>query len=140
LQNLFKQIIHFFIYSGIGWIIDMFIYTVLTKLGLNLVIANIISALIAATYVYFISTRKLFVNNSKISLKLKYIIFIIYQIILIVTSSYLILFIANLLSNINLINNINILINNIEIIAKVINTPITMTINFIVMKSLIEKL
>lgn len=137
LLNQFKR---FLLTSGIGWLIDFGIYSIITSfLGINILYANIISSIPAVTFVFIISTRKTFTNgDSNLSLRMKYIIYIIYQLILL-------LFISNLGQYLFYILNRNLLITMIvgeymKIFVKIIITPITMTINFLVMKFLIEKL
>lgn len=137
MRNLIKQALKFFGISGIGWLIDVMIYTILTNLlNIHITIANIFSSFVAVTFVFLTSTRRLFINNSKINLKSKYIIYILYQVILVLTTSYL----MSLLKTALLGFDIAFITNNINLTVKIIITPITMCINFIVMKNLIEKI
>ena len=137
MKEIIKQAMKFFGISGIGWILDLIIYTILTNLlNVHITIANIISSFVGVTFVFLTSTRRLFINNSKINLKLKYIIYILYQIVLVLTTSYLMSLIKTELINLN----IEFIINYINLIVKIIVTPFTMCINFIVMKNLIEKI
>ena len=137
MKNLIKQALKFFGISGIGWLIDVIIYTILTNiLNIHITIANIFSSFVAVTFVFLTSTRRLFINNSKINLKSKYIIYILYQVILVLITSYL----MSLLKTSLLGFDIAFITNNINLIVKIIITPITMCINFIVMKNLIEKI
>jgi len=133
---LLKQIVKFVGISGIGWILDFFTYTSLSFCSHNIVINNIISSWIGVTFVFIFATRKVFKNNSRISLKKKYAIYLVYQLILI----YLI---SKLLGYINSYIISNVMIEEIlrlsTVISKVIITPITMIMNFIVMKSIIER-
>lgn len=137
-KPLLIQAFNFFCISGIGWLIDMSIYTILTSFTqTNTIVANIISSIVSVTYVYVISTRKTFINAStNINLKKKYMFYIIYQICMILFSSTMIGKIANIFSNVS----IEFLAKNSKIMAKIIFTPITMIANFIFMKLLIEKL
>ena len=135
-MKIIKQAFCFFGISGIGWLIDFSIYIILSNLlNINVDIANMISSFIGVSFVFFISTRKVFINN-KISLRIKYIIYVVYQILLIVIFSKIMLFLNNWLLELNwpFINNY------ISIVVKIIVTPFTMIINYIVMKLLIEKL
>ena len=66
MKEIIKQAFKFFVVSGIGWIVDMIIYIVLTSIGLPIVISNIISASLAATYVYLVSTNKIFENRAHV--------------------------------------------------------------------------
>lgn len=135
MKKLIKQALNFFGISGIGWILDFIVYTILTSLfKINVDISNMLSSLVGVTFVFFVSTRKVFINNSKINIKIKYIIYIVYQIVLIFTASKIMLLLKDYLINIDLIAKY------INIIVKIIITPFTMIINFIVMKNLIEKI
>ncbi len=136
MKMLLKQIVKFVGISGIGWLLDFFTYTSLSFCSHNIEINNIISSWIGVTFVFIFATRKVFKNNSRISLKKKYAIYLAYQLILI----YLI---SKLLGYVNSYIISNIMIEEIlrlsTVISKVIITPITMIMNFIVMKSIIER-
>lgn len=137
MKNLIKQGIGFIGISGIGFIIDFIIYNVLSSLlPINVNICNMISSFIGVSFVFIVSTRKIFINNSKIDIKLKYIIYIVYQLILISLVSYIMLILKNYLLGID----VDLITKYVNIIVKIIITPFTMIINFIVMKKLIEKL
>lgn len=136
-NNLFKQIIKFVGLSGIGWVLDFCTYAFLGLISANLILNNTISSWVGVTFVFIFATRKVFENNSKIPLRWKYIIYLLYQCVMI-------FFISKLLSVINggMIANINVdLIKSFSaIISKILVTPITMVVNFFVMKCVIEKL
>lgn len=137
-KKILEQIIRFVGVSGIGWILDFLVYTVLGSVSENVVLNNIISSWIGVTFVFNVATRKIFKNNSKISLKWKYLIYIVYQMVLI-------LLISRLLGHVNqfIILHMGVaqLISRISIIiSKIVVTPITMVLNFIVLKNVIEKL
>lgn len=138
MKKIFFQAIKFFGISGIGWLIDMVIFTALTNLEVNTILSNIISSLVAVTFVYFTSTKKIFINkNEKINLNKKYVVYIIYQVLMILASSTLIGLINN---GIILYINYEIFLKYSKIIAKILVTPLTMICNFIFMKLLIEKI
>ena len=132
-----KQAFMFFGISGIGWLMDMTIYTVMANLTkVEPMIINIVSSIVAVTFVYITSTKKLFVNKKNaISLKKKYIIYVVYQIFIILLSSYIIGILALGLGGFNY----SFIIKFAKIIAKIVVTPFTMVINFLFMKFLIEK-
>ena len=123
--------------SGIGWILDFLTYTILGFISSNVVVNNIISSWIGVTFVFVFATRKVFQNQSQISLKWKYLIYLGYQVLLI-------LLISKLLGQVNefilVHNTIRIIGRFSTIISKILVTPITMVLNFIVMKSVIERL
>ncbi len=137
MKELLIKVLKFIGFSGIGWLIDTTIYMILTSIfKLNIDISNIFSSLVGVTFVFIMSTRKIFVSNSKINIKIKYLIYVIYQVILILTASKIMLLLKDIITplNIALINKY------INIAVKIIITPFTMIINFIVMKLLIEKI
>ncbi|MEQ3340752.1 GtrA family protein [Clostridium butyricum] len=130
----------FIIVSGIGWLIDFSIYLFLTiKLNLIVGYANFISGIPAITFVFFISTQKIFKNKLEgIGLKKKYFMYFIYQIFLMLAVSW----IGQLLYKNILSSDIFFLVKEssyLKIIIKIIITPITMFLNFCVMKLLTEK-
>ena len=138
MKKLIKQAFGFIGISGIGWIIDLVVYTILTSLlEVDVNIANMFSSFVGVSFVFIISTRKLFINNSKINIKIKYIIYIVYQILLISGASYVMLLLKDYILD---LTSIDLIVKYIDIIVKIIITPITMLINFIVMKFLIEKI
>ena len=139
LKKILKQFINFLFLSGIGWLIDFTLYLLFSNIfNLKIIYSNILSSIPAVTFVFFVSTRKIFSkNNSRISLKEKYLIYFLYQLILIVLISIWAQYLYLLsLKNISM----NIELKFLKIIIKILITPITMLINFIVMKFLIEKL
>lgn len=137
MKNLLKQAVKFVGLSGIGWILDFLTYTILGFISSNVVVNNIISSWIGVTFVFVFATRKVFQNQSQISLKWKYLIYLGYQVLLI-------LLISKLLGQVNefilVHNTIRIIGRFSTIISKILVTPITMVLNFIVMKSVIERL
>ena len=139
-HKLFHQFKTFLFTSGIGWIIDFSLYSIFTTfLGISVLYANMISSVPAVTFVFIVSTRKTFSNNAtNISLKQKYFIYIIYQFILLLIISNLGQWLFDIMKTIPWI--VRILDGYIKVFIKLIITPVTMTINFLVMKGLIEKL
>ncbi|GAA0077146.1 hypothetical protein UT300005_15240 [Clostridium sp. CTA-5] len=141
LNKIVKQFLKFILISGTGWIIDFSIYYIITsKLGLYVGVANVISAIPAITFVFIVSTKKIFSNtSSKFSLPQKYLIYFLYQIILISLISSLAQVIFNRVSTTTLMNYLFIS-SNLEMLVKIFITPVTMLINFFIMKVLSEKL
>lgn len=140
IKKIVMQIVGFLLVSGTGWLMDFSIYLFLTlKLNFALGYSNFASALPALTFVFFVSTRKIFTNTTKkLSLKRKYIIYFLYQMILIIIVSSVGQFLYSIIYASNLYN-IMAINENLKIIIKLIITPITMILNFCVMKILAEK-
>ena len=136
LRDLLRQALRFIGLSGIGWLLDFAVYTLLSIKASNLAAVNMISSLVGASFVFIFSTRFVFRNNHRIPLIWKYCVYIVYQVILIVLISLL-------------LSRINVLICACApsfiaafsaVLSKIIVTPITMTLNFFVMKLAIEKI
>lgn len=134
---MIKQAVRFIGLSGIGWIMDFGTYTGLGVVSPNLVINNIISSWVGVTFVFAFATRRVFENTSAISLKWKYLIYLVYQCILIY-------FVSRLLNIINgaILSSIEVEVIRCfsTILSKIIVTPVTMVLNFYVMKGVIERL
>lgn len=137
MKKLLVQAIRFVGLSGIGWILDFSVYALLGLVSSNAVLNNIISSWVGVTFVFAFATRKVFQNKSNIPLKWKYLIYILYQCVLIYFVSKLLglvdSFIVTYIS-VELIKKFS------AIIAKILITPITMIMNFFVMKGVIEKI
>lgn len=83
-MKVLKQAFKFLGISGMGWILDLIVYIMLTSsFTVNVDVSNMISSFVGVTFVFLLSTRKVFINNSRINLKIKYFVYIVYQIILI---------------------------------------------------------
>ena len=135
-MKLFNKMLKLFGVSVAGWIIDFSIYNLLLFLfDIDVAVINIISSLIGVTFIFIFSTRRIFESSNGLSIKLKYIVYIVYQIVLILSVSEILPIFKNyLLSSDNLI-----FVNYANAIAKILVTPITASINFVFMKWLMEK-
>ena len=138
MKKVIIQALQFFGISGIGWLLDMFVFTTLTSLiNLEPLIANLISAGIAATVVYILATKKIIINREGgLSLKFKYILFILWQVLIIISFSFFISELSKFIGNFDweLISEYS------AVLSKILLTPVTMILNFVFMKLLIEKL
>ncbi len=136
LRKLLNQFIRFLFVSGTGWLIDFSLYFIFTNiLKYEVFYSNILSSIPAITFVFIVSVKKIFKKKENgISIRKKYIIYFLYQMLLI----FLISLLGQSLYLIIVENNMEARI--IKIIIKIIITPITMIINFFVMKFLTEKL
>ena len=136
-KKLFSQFIKFLFVSGIGWLIDFSLYAVLTiEFNLKIFYANIFSSIPAISYVFLVSIKKIFVKSQKNTLTIvqKYIIYFIYQLLLI-------FFISIVAQNLYIfVGKYDLNFKMMRIIIKILITPVTMTINFFVIKYLAEKL
>lgn len=134
---LFFQAIKFFGISGVGWFLDFITYTILRFLSQNLFLNNIISSWFGMTFIFIFSTKAVFKNNENSSITTKYFLNLGYRILMIFVISWLLQFVD---SQIVQICNAEIITKSSFIIAKILVTPVTMILNFLVMKFLMEKL
>ena len=125
-MSIWQKAVRFVGFSGLGWILDFIVYSILGIWFSNLVLNNFISSWVGVTFVFIFATRKVFENSSKVPLWAKYLIYIVYQFVLI-------LCVSKLLGVIDLLKTS-------KFIAKILITPITMTLNFFVMRGVVEKL
>jgi putative flippase GtrA len=138
MKKLFEQIIKFIGISGIGWIFDFIIFNILSLVMPYVEFANMISSLLAVTFVFIFSVKNTFKQRENgIPIKAKFVIYIVYQIILITMVSYLLKGISTEIISISILGDIRDYAN---VIAKILITPVTMALNFIVMKYVIEKM
>jgi len=136
MNNLLKQVLGFLGFSGIGWILDFITYTSLAFVGLDLFFCNIMGAVLGVTFVFIFSTRYLFKNTENCPLWIKYLVYIIYEIILICLVSKLLVSVDTfIISNLHFafVKEFSV------IFSKMLITPITMVMNFLAMKTLVEK-
>ena len=135
MHRLVLQFIRFAGVSGLGWCLDFFVYIFLTqKLNWSIFQANYISSILAVSLVFYISTRKIFKKSkSKFPSWFKYLIYLLYQILLISFVSALGQYLASFVEMLGIHSEIT------KVLVKIVITPITMIINFFVMKIMVEK-
>ena len=137
-MQIIIQFLRFIGISGIGYLIDFMTFTLLQHTLQNVGLCNIISSLTAVLFVFTFSTRKTFVANAGgLNLRVKFGLYMLYQLVLIFLISQLLVQIN--LKLLALLAN-TVLVAFAAVISKIIITPITMTLNFFVMKLLIERL
>lgn len=132
----------FFITSGIGWLLDFsIVWLLISYAKISPFFANSAGSTIGILFVFFTSLYKIFENNGKwIILKLS--IYVVYSVLLILVMSLLVQFLSD-----NYAFNaaaerfiIWILPVPVALIAKVILTPLSLVMNFFVIKSIVEKI
>lgn len=136
---MLQQIYRFLGISGIGWILDFTSFAFLGLVLSNLFIISIISAFVGASFVFILSPRFIFNNKNSLPLRIKYVLYILYQIILILFISFLIVEVEYFLKY-YLVEYLPFIKTTCYIISKILVTPIAMISNFLVIKFIIEKL
>ena len=136
-NSLLKKFIRFLGISGIGWLLDFFIYCFLIfVLNMPVFWANIFSAIPAVTLVFFVSICKVFKKKeSNMPLWFKYIIYICYTIVLLLLVSALGQCIYGVIIRYDLFIIFNLFL---PIMIKCGITGITIMCNFFMMKFLTE--
>jgi len=138
-KSFIRQVFEFVGISGIGWLIDFSIYTLLVFLHVQVGKANFISAIPAITFVFFVATKKTFLQNKNgISLRAKYMLYVVYQFVLLSCVSLLNQTLFNAL--LTLFAEGTLLYRFCGIITKIAITPITMFCNFFVLKHISERM
>ena len=137
LRRLLRQALRFLGLSGIGWLMDFTVYTLLSLRFQDLAWVNVFSSLVGASFVFIFSTRFVFRDSHRIPLWLKYAIYIVYQLVLIWLISKLLAWV-----HLTIVTHTSwpLLISLAPVLSKMLVTPITMTVNFFAMKTVIEKL
>ena len=137
LRRLLGQALRFLGLSGIGWLLDFTVYTLLSLRFRDLAWVNVLSSLVGASFVFLFSTRFVFRDSHRIPLRLKYAIYIAYQLVLIFLISKLLAWVHLLIVS---HTDRAALVSLAPVLAKILVTPVTMTVNFFAMKTVIEKL
>ena len=136
MRNILKKLCAFLLFSGIGWIIDFGLYVFLTKaLSFPVAGANYLSSIPAITFVFFVSTRKTFqCRPDGLSKGKKYVIYVVYQLLLVTAVSFLAQWLDPLYGAIlPQFKELS------KLLAKITITPITMLCNFFVLRLIAEK-
>lgn len=141
MKKLLGQVLGFLAVSGTGWLLDFGVYLLLTNLlGFNVAYANMLSCIPALTFVFIVSTRKVFDSGrSRLPQAAKYAIYFLYQMVLVFCVSLLGQWLFGWVSRTGLMR-FALVANHLKLLCKLAITPITMTANFFVMKLLAEKL
>lgn len=124
LRRLAARIAAFGLVSGIGWTMDFVIFGVLLALGTDPLVANLVSASCAVTFVYVASVRRVFEYRGGFLLG-KFCAYVCYQIAAVTAASALIGWLADLGPG--------------GIGAKVLVTPATFAANYAFMHLLVGR-
>lgn len=139
-MRLLKKLLRFAAVSGVGWLVDLAVYAVLTKVFLfSVLAANYLSSAVSVTFVFFVSTRHVLENrNKRIPTARKYLYYLTYQLILVTLVSLLATLIDRYLAAQPWVQSLPPLAENTKLAAKLLITPVTMVCNFFVLKLLTE--
>ena len=139
MRRLLKKFLQFMLVSGVGWVLDFGIFTLLTA-TLPMVISNCISSLTAVTFVFFVSTWKILGNKTDgHSRQVKYLVYVVYQLLLITGVSFLAQWLHGLLEGWTALSALPLLGEHTKLVAKILITPLTMVCNFFVLRQISER-
>lgn len=124
----------FIFISGIGWLIDFSLFSFFINYWKGPISAlNMCSSIIAATFVYFTSTYKIFkVNDS--SINKKYYLYVAYQLISISIFSFFIEWLSMFLFH----SQYKFVLLGPELVTKILITPLNLVTNFIFINFLLK--
>ena len=136
MSKLLKKLGAFLLFSGVGWIIDFGLYSLLTgPLGFPVGGANYLSSVPAVTFVFLASTRKTFrCRPDGLSKGMKYLLYVVYQLLLLTVVSFLAQGLDPLLAKM-----LPMVPDYSKLLAKICITPVTMLCNFFVLRLIAEK-
>ena len=138
-----KISVKFFLFalvSGIGVTLDFIcVWAGISIFALSPFISNCIGGAAGITFVFFTSSRKVFVNNGRLIL-VKFTAYLLYSAVLILCVSYIIQKFAFNGSIIKINDFLNLSFTHPALIVKFIITPFTLLVNFAVARWLIEKI
>lgn len=117
------MLLKFGLISGLGWIIDFSIFTLLCSLGLIPGVANGIAVTVAVTFVYFASLRPIFQYHGRYLFR-KLCAYWLYQLLAVAVASVAVNAIAAHVAH--------------PVVAKVLVTPLTFMANYLFMRWLAE--
>ena len=137
MRRMLIQGIKFIGLSGIGWLLDFCLFTLLGLFSDDVITNNMISSWVGVTFVFLTATRTVFKNNGRLPLKWKYVIYLAYQFVLIFCASRLLSLINQWITTDTMPRIVR---RFSALISKAAVTPITMVLNFFTMKALTEKL
>jgi putative flippase GtrA len=121
--QLATRVAGFSILSAIGLTIDLALFSLLVHFGLRPGYANLISAGLAVTFVYFSSAKKVFQYHGKFLLPL-FMIYVLYQLVAVLAASFAVDRLA--------IAGLN------PLVAKLLILPVTFTANYLSMSFLLK--
>ena len=134
-MKIIQQFIKFIGISGIGWILDFLVFTLLKFISNNLFFNNCCSSFVGVTFVFCFSSRHVFTDQGNCPLFLKYAMYVLHQCVLVYFVSIILVVVEPKIANLLLqISDIPVS----YLFAKVFITPITMAINFVVLKNLLK--
>lgn len=129
--------LRFVLVSGLGWLIDTGVYTILVALGLRVLVASILGGLCGATFAFLTSSRFIFVGAGD-HLSLKLVAYLLYSAVLILVAAWLVESITTILVDWAERWRAGVPLTPIAFIAKCLITPFLLATNFVVARAMLQ--
>src|SRR3990167_9555372 len=120
---LLQRSFRFVLIAGMGWVLDMLVYSMLLSLDVRAALANSVSASIGVTFSYFMSARVVFYYEGAF-LMLKFVLYVLYNCVVILFFSFT-------------IECLSIVFHVSPVVVKCLVTPVTLLTNFIMLDLLL---
>lgn len=134
-----RQALAFVAVSGIGWLLDVGVFMTLSgPAGWHPVAANVVSGSCGALFVFLVSASRIFRRNQG-TLAQKVVVLLVFNLAVIVASSFLLGLIAAELATASQRLGWALPAADIRLAAKIIVTPATLLLNFLVVRFLVER-
>ena len=138
-QQLVRQGILFVAISGLGWLFDFTVFMTLSgPVGWPRLAANIVSGSCGSLFVFIVSATGIFQRNQG-GMGQKVVVLLTFNTIVIVASSFLLVLIAATLEAVGQSHGWVLQPYVISSLAKIIVTPATLLLNFLVVRFLVER-
>ena len=134
-----RQALQFVGVSGLGWLLDTTIFLALSTLaGWGPMPANLLSATCAVLFVFAWSSRAIFRPNDG-SVAQKVFVLVAFNALVILAASWILAEVAGLLDRSLAALGAAVPLALVRLTAKILVTPVTLALNFVVMRYLVER-
>ncbi len=138
-QRLVRQGLLFVAISGLGWLLDVTVFMTLSgPVGWPRLVANIASGSCGSLFVFIVSASGIFQRNDG-GMGQKVFVLLTFNLVVILASSYLLVLIATALETAAQAHGWVLRPAAISLLAKIIVTPATLLLNFLVVRFLVER-
>ena len=138
-QRLVRQGLLFVAISGLGWLLDVTVFMTLSgPAGWQPVAANIASGSCGSLFVFIVSATGIFQRNDG-GMAQKVLVLLTFNLVVIIASSFLLGLIATSLQAAAQQYGWVVRPAGIRLLAKIIVTPATLLLNFLVVRFLVER-
>jgi putative flippase GtrA len=128
----------FILFSGVGWLIDTAIYTILVALGLRVMVASIIGGLCGATFAFTTSHRLIFIGDGD-RIPVKLVGYLVYSAALILAAGWIVERVTLILVDLIRLWGVDAPLATLAFVAKCLITPLLLTMNFVTTRRMLSR-